>query len=848
MANLTDDAAGLNHSPENYGGVQEKDVPHLRLQFGVNALKSDKTGRFSHILLNVMQEPMFLLLAGACILYFILGQPAEGFTMMAAMAMVTAISIFQEARSTRALKALKQYTSPRVRVIRDSLEREISSEELLPGDIIHLAEGEKVPADAVILKSNDLSLNESVITGESFPVTKNANGNRDVLYQGSTVNSGMCIAEVTATGNATVLGKLGLEVMQYQYPKTLLQQQVRKFIRNLALFGLAGFVMVWLINYLQHGILVAALLSGLTLAMAVLPEEIPVALSSFMALGAYRLAQLGIITRQPNTIENLGAITVICLDKTGTITENRMTVSALYDHKTKRVHDGAEHMTSPPADLLSYAVLSSERQPFDAMEVAIREAYEKSGIDPWADAMVMTYEYPLMGDPPMMTHVYRKGNTSIVASKGGPEKIIEVCGITGPERQELLDIVQRMASEGCRILGVASASYDETDYPQRQEQFNWRFEGLVALYDPPRHDIGPVFDKLRGAGIRIKMLTGDYPHTAVSIARQTGLSKNLSWITGDKIMEMDESQLIDAGNRVDIFARMFPDAKNRLVKALRKSGHIVAMTGDGVNDGPALKSSDIGIAMGKKGTDIARQAADLVLTDDNIHRIVEAVGQGRKIFTNFKKAIRYIISIHIPIILVATLPLVFGWEYTNIFTPVHVIFLELIMGPTCSIFFEREPAEADLLTVPPRSRAAGLFVNNELLISIVQGLVISSGVLGVYYYYMQEHPFEETRTMVFNTMVLSNIFLTFANRSFTRTFLTTIKYRNSLVPWVLALTALFLVAINFIDPLMELFGITEISIGSFSVCALVAFASVAWFEVYKALSVKDSPGRKRNMG
>ncbi|HYM94205.1 MAG TPA: cation-translocating P-type ATPase, partial [Chitinophagaceae bacterium] len=658
------------------------------------------------------------------------------------------------------------------------------------------------------------------------------------LFQGSTINSGKCIATATSIGNQTALGKLGKVISVYTHPKTLLQQQIGKFAQRLFFFGVSAFIIIWLVNYLKTGSLVQSLLIGLTLAMAAIPEEIPVAFSSFMALGAYNMSKLGIISRQPQTIENLGAVTVICLDKTGTITENKMEVKVIYDFKNDQLLDAGKMLQQKNRNVLRYAMLASEKDPFDAMEKAIHEAYQQYAENA-SGSLKQVYEYPLEGKPPMMTHVYQFENSRIVAAKGAAERILKVCKTDIETEIKITGYIKKLAAKGYRVLGVASAVHADGELPFKQDWFDWKFEGLVSLYDPPKKNIEEVFRRFYDAKIKVKLLTGDYPDTAINIAEQTKMPGNFNYYTGDEVMNMKKEELGMAVKSADIFARMFPEAKLKVIDALKANGEIVAMTGDGVNDGPALKSADIGIAMGQKGTEIARQAANLILTDDNLEKVSEAIRQGRKIFNNLRKAIRYIISIHIPIILTAALPLLFGWKYPNIFTPVHIIFLELIMGPTCSIFYEREPVEKNIMHIPPRDRKIGLFLKEELPVSIIQGVIIAAGILILYYFSMENHhSIQETRAIVFTTLVLSNIFLTFANRSFSENFTKTFFYKNNLAPWVLIISILFLASLLFIPAVRNIFQLAPMKASKFWLCTVVAFVTVVWFEVYKTFLKK----------
>jgi len=819
---------------ERFTGLSEKDIPSLQQKFGKNIFKATRVPRAFVIFLNIVREPMFILLCLACAVYFITGEINEGVLMLAAMLFVSAISVYQEVKSSKAVEALQQYTEPEVVVIRDAKEKYISLSELVPGDIILLAEGNKVPADAIILQANDLSINESIITGESLPVEKTSTDTDNFLYQGTTVNSGKCFAQVKATGNNTELSKLGKSISEYSQPKTLLQKQVAKFVHQLALFGFIAFIVILAINYIKSKDAVNSFLYALTLAMAIIPEEIPVAFSSFMALGAFYMAKRGIISRQPQTIENLGAVSVICVDKTGTLTQNKMEVKNIYDRFSDLIIE-IDCINQTKSRVLQYAMLASEKNPFDAMEKAIWEAYEKYAEKNMHEYSPIVFEYPLEGHPPIMTHVYEDENKKVVAAKGAAERVIKICKLNKEEANRILNTVRLLASKGYRVIGVASSEYDGRIFPESQDEFNWKFEGLMSLYDPLKGNAERTLKQFYNAGIPVKLLTGDYPETAMNIAGMAGIKNSKKFLSGKEVRAMDEAQLRSAVKNTTIFARMFPEAKLKVINALKANGEIVAMTGDGVNDAPALKSSNIGIAMGHKGTELAKQASDLILTDDDLEKLVEAIKQGRKIFSNLKKAIRYIVSIHIPIILTASLPVLFNWKYPNIFSPVHIIFLELIMGPTCSIFFEKEPVEENILSNPPRERTRSLFKNDELFITILQGLVIAAGVLVLYYFFMQHYSLATTRTAVFTTLIIANIFLTFVDRSFTETIFKTIYYKNVFASLIIIISILFLAIILFVPFFQEEFLLTDITPAQFLFCLVTAFISTMWFEGYKGL-------------
>lgn len=825
----------LLHTEKTFEGLRTQEVLARRKEFGKNALYTGATRGLLLMLWDVVREPMFVILVVVCSIYFFLGNIYEGQIMLFAMAMVVATSLYQELRSANAIKGLRKYTQGNVRVIRNGKETQVTSEELVPSDIMLLSEGEQIPADAVVLQQNDCSVDEAIMTGESIAVFKNV---KDILLQGTTITSGMCYAEVTKIGNQTALAKLGKSMEDISPEKSLLQNQVNRFVQQMALVGLAAFLLVFGINYFSTNDLIISLLFGLVMTMSLIPEEIPVAFSSFMAIGAYRMSRIGLLVKQPITVESLGSASVICLDKTGTITENKMSLAAIYDFQKDQIITAEDFLNHTDNEVIAYAMWASEATPFDPMEQALHKAYRQNTQPDRRDQYRMVHEYPLEGKPPMMTHVWENVDHQVIAGKGGVERIVRNAAFQEEEKTKILEITRQLATKGYRILGVAKASVAQnlTNFPVHQDHFDWQFLGLAALYDPPKPGIRQVFEQFYEAGIQVKMLTGDYAETALTIAQESGLRNNGKFLTGDDAMYMSETDLREAVKELDLFVRMFPEAKLRVIEALKANGEVVAMTGDGVNDGPALKAANIGVAMGDRGTDIAKKAASLVITDDNLRKMIDAIANGRKIYHNLKKAIRYIISIHIPIILTVLMPLLLGWQFKNIFTPVHVIFLEMIMGPTCSIFFENEPMEAGTMKREPRSRSEGLFSWRELSGSILQGLIISLGVLGVYFWAMTTgHGEDVTRTMTFITLITSNIFLTLVNRSFRETIVKTIRYNNNLLPIVLIASVVLLGCLQFFPFIRQMFHLVQLDLHDWLICAAVAFISVFWFELYKTL-------------
>lgn len=825
----------MTDSKDKISGLSNEEVTSSRTKNGINSLEHQEKNHFLMSLLEMVKEPMFLLLVTAASIYYISGDYGDGIFMTVAIFLVAAISLFQEARSRNAIDALKKLSQPKSKVIRNSELIEIPSEEIVLGDFIQVEEGTFIPADAIIIQSNDFSVNEAILTGESLSIFKNETSENKTVFQGTTVATGLAICEVIAIGNQTSLGKIRKSLEEIQEEKTPLQIQINNFVKKMSIIGLLIFGIVWALNYYHSKSILDSLLKALTIAMSVIPEEIPVAFASFMALGAWRLMKMGIITKQTKTVETLGSATVICADKTGTITENKMSLAQLYVFKTDAIVETKEKLNPEAEEVLSYAMWSSEPIPFDAMEIAIHEAYTKLESVDERPNFKLVHEYPLGGKPPMMTHVFEDSNgKKIIATKGAPEAIIEVSHLSDSEKQQILLAMEKITNEGYRVLGVGITDFSGTSYPKTQQEFVFTFKGLVAFYDPPKANIQEVFQTFYDAGIQLKIVTGDNAQTTSTIAKQIGFKGADKVLNGDELMTMDEATLKVKVMETAIFTRMFPEAKLKIIQALKDNNQIVAMTGDGVNDGPALKSAHIGVAMGKKGTEIAKQAANLILIDDDFAKMTDAIAMGRKIYLNLKKAIQYIISIHIPIILVVFIPLVLGWMYPNIFTPVHIIFLEIIMGPTCSIIYENEPMERNLMLEKPRPLTTTFFNLKEITISIIQGLVITLGLLFMYQYCIQNHFSESyTRTSIFLTLIASNIFLTLENRSFYYSIFTTIRYKNNLVLIIIGVTLILTSLLLFVPIFSKFFLFEMVDYKQIGFSILVGFVSVIWIEFYK---------------
>ncbi|TXD84795.1 cation-translocating P-type ATPase [Subsaximicrobium wynnwilliamsii] len=816
-------------------GLNQEQVLASRAKHGSNILKSKKKNHFLEAIKGLAKEPMVILLLVAASLYFFTGNTGDGLFLSAAILLVAAISLYQDAKTHNALEKLKDLSQPHCKVIRNGTVEEIKSEAVVVGDFLMVEEGSTIVADGTIVHSNDFSVSESILTGESFSVEKEATSKDNQIYMGTQVAGGLAIAEIFAIGNQTKMGKIGKSIEDISSEKTTLELQINNFVKKMVIAGTLVFLVVWGINYYNSENVLDSLLKALTLAMSILPEEIPVAFATFMAIGAWRLMNMGVIVKQMKTVESLGSSTVICVDKTGTITENKMRLDKMFTLETNKSTPVVALLSDSEKALITTAMWASEPIPFDTMEQSLHHFYETSIETDERPNFKMVHEYSLGGKPPMMTHIFENASGNrIIAAKGAPEALIAVSQLSDSQKAHLKERIGELASEGYRVLGVGLTNFEGQNWPKKQQDFHFEFKGLVAFYDPPKENITQVFQDFYNAGIQVKIITGDIAETTAAIAKKVNFIGSEDVVSGDELMSLNASELQKITSEKNIFARMFPEAKLKIINALKAQGHIVAMTGDGVNDGPALKAAHIGVAMGKKGTEIAKQSASLVLVDDDLSKMVDAVAMGRKIYFNLKKAIQYIISIHIPIILAVFIPLVLGWVYPNIFTPIHVILLELIMGPTCSIVYENEPLEKNSMLQKPRPFSSTFFNWSELFTSIIQGLAITIGVLAVYQIAVNNLQNEAiTRTMVFTALISANIVLTLVNRSFIYSIFTTFKYKNRLVPIMIGITVSITLALLFIPPFTEFFGFERLSIEQIGISVGIGMLSTLWYEIVK---------------
>ena len=835
--------------PANLTGLTDAEVLEARKKHGPNLQQQKVKSTWWKMILEILREPMLVLLIIISVIYFVLEQYGEAWFMMAAIIIVSGISFYQDNRSRKALEALEALNTPLSKVIRNGIPVSILTPEIVPGDLVIAEEGSTINADGKIVHSNDFSVNESTLTGEAQAIYKSSTSEDPKVFSGTLASSGLAVYKVEKTGTSTRVGQIGKSIAEIKEEPTPLQKQIEAFVKGMALIGIIVFLGVWAFQYIESKNLLASLLKGLTLAMSILPEEIPVAFTTFMALGSRRLMKEGIIVKKTRTVETLGSATVICADKTGTITENKMTLQSVYAFSNNRLYTGEKEYDKEALTVIETAMWASEPVPFDPMEKTLHQIYEKHTSGDQRESFSMVHEYPLEGVPPMMTHIFEnKSGVRIIAAKGAPEAILKLCHLTDVQLQEVQAIIDQLALQGYRILGVATASHTGNDFPAAQQSFSFALTGLVVFYDPPKPGIENVFRKFYEAGIEVKIITGDNPLTTKAIAGNAGIKNADDPIDGEALMKLNEKGFNEALRKYSLFTRMFPEAKLAAINGFKKDNQVVAMVGDGVNDGPALKAAHIGIAMGQRGTEMAKSAAALILMNDDLSKMVDAIATGRRIYSNLKKAIQYIISIHIPIILTVSLPLFLGWIYPDIFTPVHVIFLELVMGPTCSIVFENEPMEKNTMLQKPRPMTETFLNWHELGMSILQGLMITAGVLFMYQLTLKQGGNEaQVRTMVFSTLIFANIFLTLVNRSFYFSFVTTLRYKNNLLLGIITITLAILATMLFVDPVAMFFQLVHPELNDIGLCAGIAFISVFWFEAVKVWRrARNAPILERN--
>ena len=854
MENIIDEIYDLNKL-NLIAGLSEKEAAVRIRREGYNEIPSAKKRSFLAIAFDVIREPMLLLLIAGGIIYLIIGEPEEALLLLFFVGVVIGITLYQQRKTERTLEALRDLSSPRAMVIRDHTTRRIAGREVARGDIVVLSEGDRVPADGIVLACNNLMVEESLLTGESVPVHKlecddetmkmqRPGGEQSpYVYSGTLAVSGLGIARIAAVGIHTEFGRIGKSLHTIEDEKTPLQKETGRLVRNIALIALGLCIILAIVYGFTIGQWLDGLLASITLAMAILPEEFPVVFTVFLAIGAWRISQNQVLTRRVAAIETLGSDTVLCVDKTGTLTINRMSVSKIFAGGEYFDVSGSGDK-SPPEKfhrLIEFSILASQTSPFDPMERALREMGEGyPGLtEHLHDDWELMKEYSLSRELMALSRVWvsRDHQDYVIAAKGAPEAIIDLCHLDASRAYELQDRIIEMAGEGLRVLGVARANFRQTALPGNQHEFRFDFLGLIGFADPIRPSVPEAIRECHNAGIRVVMITGDYPITAQNIARQIGLKEPDKIVTGAELNDLTDDELRARIMTANVFARVIPEQKLRLVNAFKANGEIVAMTGDGVNDAPALKSANIGIAMGGRGTDVAREAGALVLLDDDFSSIVKAIRLGRRIFDNLRKAMAYVLAIHVPIAGLSLIPVIFQWPL--VLYPVHVVFLELIIDPACSIAFEAEPAEPGIMRRPPRNRKEPLFNGRTVALSLLQGVIVLGVTLAVYKLSLALGRGEaEARTLTFTTLVIANLGLILTNRNWSMTILASFRARNIALRWIVLAAVIFLVLVIYIPFLRDLFHFELLHVQDVLICIAAGAVSVLWFEGVKYFSRK----------
>ena len=847
-------------------GLSDEEAERRLSEEGYNEIAATARRHILRIAWDVASEPMFLLLVSAGILYLGLGDRKQAIILMSFVMVVIGITFYQERRAERALEALRDLSSPRANVIRSGEQKRIAGRDVVRGDTVLLAEGDRVPADASLLMCTNLTVDESLLTGESIPVRKagDVTGGTDMVrpggddlpfvWSGTLVVQGRGLAEVRATGAATEMGRIGKALEGIEPEATPLQKETRRVVGFIVVFGgILCVLVVVLYGLTPHNASggnnwLTALLVGLTLAMAMLPEEFPVVLTIFLTMGAWRISKKDVLTREVPAVETLGSATVLCVDKTGTLTYNRISVSRLVVDGT--AYDLGDHKREPLPEefhqLVEFSILASHKDPFDPIERAIKRLGDRKlfATEHLHDDWTLMREYALSQELLALSHVWKspEGREFLIAAKGAPEAVADLCHMGEQRRRELMDRVSAMAGDGLRVIGVAKALFTASDLPADQHEFTFQFLGLVGLADPVRANVPESVTECSTAGIRVVMITGDYPGTAQHVARRIGLEPVEELMTGPELDDMTDRELTERIKTVNIFARVVPEQKLRIVDALKANGEIVAMTGDGVNDAPALKSANIGIAMGGRGTDVAREAAALVLVDDDFSSIVDSVRLGRRIFDNLKKAMSFIVAVHVPIAGLALIPVIF--KLPLVLLPVHLAFLELIIDPACSIVFEGEPEEAGIMRRPPRDLSDPLFNKRTVGISLLQGLFVLV-ICALVFRIALWHGFgeKEVRALTFTTLVIANIGLILTNRSWTRTIRQTLREPNKALWYVIVGTVLLLGLVLYVPALRSLFEFSKLNLEDVLIAVGSGVLSVIWFEALKLIQRRRAPLR-----
>lgn len=814
---------------QSYSGLSDAEVVESRAAHGSNeTVKKHKASLLGKIL-HIFSEPMLLLLLITASIYFLLGEVTDGFIMLAMVGFVSGIEFFQERKTDRALEALDTLSALNVEVIRNGQKQLVSSTEIVVGDIVLLDEGDKIPADGLILEAQGLGINESALTGESAVVYKKLHDDSDahfklnVCYAGCDVVNGSAVIKIIAVGPNTEYGKIGRTISEITKVKTPLETQIRQLIIVCTVISLTLCGVVMIVNFVyNHDLplgerIIQSIIPGITMAMATIPEEIPVVLTVFLAMGAWRLAKENALVRNMKAVETLGAVTVLCTDKTGTLTENKMTV--------KETFFQAE-------DFAEVALLACQRQPYDPMEIAIQEYATRQGASLDVYNHQLVHEYVFNNEDKMMGQIWQINDRRVLCAKGAYENVLPLCHLNQEKQDQIIEQANTYAKEGYRVLAVAKRSHVQRIEPELEDN-QLDFVGLIALVDPPRAGVRQSIESCHHAGIRIIMITGDNGETATGVARQIGLNHSDNVITGAELEHMSDKELQERVKETNIFARVYPEHKMRIVKALQSNNEVVAMTGDGVNDAPALKKAAIGIAMGQRGTNVAKEASDLILMDDNFNTIIEAIKNGRTIYANIKKAISYILVIHIPIILASLFAPLFGLPL--LLLPIHIVLLELIIDPTSSIIFQRFRPDHDIMDKPPRKLDESLLNKFTVTKCVLQGIAIFAAAFVSYVYLLKTGADQSfAASFAFTTLVFANVFAVYvlqSDESALKNFLS--DFRDKVIVLINTIIIIILLLFTYVPFLNRLIGGAPLSFGQLLLTIAIAIVATLIFDLPK---------------
>lgn len=834
---------------QNVSGLTQIEVNKLIKTDGFNELPTLKKQNWFITFFRILSEPMLLLLVICGLIYLFIGEAQDALILLVGVFFIIGITYYQERKTEKTLEALKNLASPLALVIRDGIQKRIPGREVVRGDIVMINEGDRIPADAMVLSCENLSIDESLLTGENISVRKQVwdgvaeisrPGGDDLpfVYSGSLVVSGRGVIKIFSIGIKTEIGKIGKSLETIKDEETLLHKQTAIIVRTVAIIGLFLSSIVVLFYTFFRGSFIHGLLAGLSLSMAILPEEFPIVLLIFLTMGAWRISKRKVLTRKSSAIETLGAATVLCTDKTGTLTLNKMELTNLFANDSFFEIENNKSLNIPEKfhSLLEFGILASQNDPFDPIEKELNKIgnlYLKN-TDHIHKGWDLIKEYPLTKELFALSHVWKSPhkNDYMIASKGAPESIVSLCHLSDTEKDKILNKVLEMSERGLRVIGAAKAVFSNDKLPDNQHKFDFEFIGLFGFVDPIRPTVPASVSEAHSAGIRVIIVTGDYAGTASFIALNIGIPNYKDIVTGEQITKMNHLELREKVKTVNIFARILPEQKLLIVNALKANGEIVAMTGDGVNDAPALKSAHIGIAMGERGTDVAREAASLVLLNDDFSSIVSAISLGRRIYENLKRAMGYIISVHIPIAGMSLLPLFFNFPI--VLFPVHIAFLELIIDPSCSTVFESEKEDANIMKRPPRKMSDPLFTKWTLLINILQGFGLLVSIFIIYFYVIKTgHSEAEARSFAFSALVISNLMLIVVNLSWSKNVFQILGTVNKTFMVVItgALSCLFIAL--YVPYFSNILHMTSISIFELLLIFIMIVLSLLWFEVLK---------------